>query len=143
MAGAAEDDLLARAKDGERKGALYWIDTVALRGGFVWEYSTDLVARRRGESGDLPPDVAWVQAGTPLVGDMFLRLYAALDDPRLLDGALAAGLCLADGQLPSGGWPYRIDRREARPDVVRRQRHAERDAVSRKAGPVRRSSPHR
>lgn len=106
----AEDDLAARAREGAIRGALTWINTVASHGGFVWEYSTDLVAWRRGESSrNVPPSVVWVQAGTPLAGQTFLDLYAATGDERMLKGALAAGHCLAYGQLQSGGWTYRIE----------------------------------
>jgi PelA/Pel-15E family pectate lyase len=98
-----------QAREGLRKACDEWANRVASHGGFVWEYSTDLTTRRRGESGDLPPSVVWVQSGTPMVGEAFLRAYKATGETAYLDAALAAGKCLAYGQLESGGWDYRID----------------------------------
>lgn len=111
---AQEDDLAVRAREALERAGLYWSGAVAAHGGYVWEYSTDLTTRRRGESGDLPPTTNWVQAGTPDVGSAFLHCYAATGDPRFLDAALAAGHCLAYGQLESGGWDYSIEHDPAR-----------------------------
>ena len=111
---AAEESLAAKAREALLRAALYWSGTVASHGGYVWEYSTDLTTRRRGESGDLPGTTNWVQSGTPAVGSALLRCYAATGDRRLLKGALAAGHCLAYGQLESGGWDYSIEHDPAR-----------------------------
>jgi PelA/Pel-15E family pectate lyase len=92
-----------------RKAGAYWAGTVASHGGYVWEYSTDLVTRRRGESGDLPPTTVWVQAGTPMVGEVFLDCYEATAESLFLDAAVDAAHCLAWGQLKSGGWTYSIE----------------------------------
>lgn len=115
LAAAADpEDLPARARSAALKGAVYWAETVASHGGYVWEYSTDLTTRRRGEGGEQPLSTNWVQAGTPMVGEAFLHLYTATGDSRLLKGALAAGHCLEYGQLQSGGWAYSIEHDPAR-----------------------------
>lgn len=105
----AQDSLAAQAREALIRASLYWSGTVASHGGYVWEYSTDLTTRRRGESGDLPTSTNWVQAGTPAVGSALLQCYAATGDQRLQAAALAAGHCLVYGQLESGGWDYRIE----------------------------------
>jgi len=102
-------ELPERAREGLDKACAHWAGTVASRGGFVWEYSTDLVTRRRGESKDLPASTVWVQDGTPMVGEAFLAAYRATGDKAHLEAALAAGRCLAYGQLESGGWTYSIE----------------------------------
>ena len=102
-------DLPERAADGLRKACAHWADRVSSRGGYVWEYSTDLTTRRRGESKDLPQSTVWVQSGTPMVGEAFLAAYRATGERPYLDAALAAGHCLAYGQLESGGWTYSIE----------------------------------
>jgi PelA/Pel-15E family pectate lyase len=110
----AQDDLPARARAGLLRAGTYWSGTVASYGGYVWEYSTDLTTRRRGESRDLPPTTNWVQTATPTVGRAFLHCYAATGEKVFLDAALAAGHCLAYGQLESGGWDYSIEHDPAR-----------------------------
>lgn len=111
---AGQEDLGGAARDGLLRAGLYWSQTVASHGGYVWEYSTDLTTRRRGESGDLPSSTNWVQEGTPVVGEAFLHCYAATGDSRFLEAALAAGRCLVYGQLESGGWDYSIEHDPAR-----------------------------
>jgi len=106
---ADEGELPARAREGMRKAGGYWAATVASHGGYVWEYSTDLVTRRRGESRDLPSTTVWVQAGTPLVAQTFLRAYEVSAEKPFLEAAVAAARCLAWGQLESGGWHYSIE----------------------------------
>ena len=102
--------LAERAREGLLRAVTYWASEVATHGGYLWEYGADLTSRRRGESGDLGKHTVWVQPpGTPSVGRAFLRAYEATGDRRALDAALAAGRCLAWGQLTSGGWDYRID----------------------------------
>ncbi len=111
--GAGQSDqrsLAARAKAGMHKAGMYWAHHVASHGGYVWEYSTDLVTRRRGESGDLPSSTNWVQPpGTPTCGMTFLKAYEATHDSDYLDAAVAVAHCLAWGQLASGGWTYSIE----------------------------------
>ncbi|MFV2067571.1 MAG: pectate lyase [Pirellulales bacterium] len=92
------------------KAGMYWATEVSSHGGYVWEYTTDFVTRRRGESGNLPLSTNWVQPpGTPSVGMAFLRAYEATGEPCHLDAAVAAAHCLAWGQLASGGWTYNIE----------------------------------
>jgi len=105
----AQEDLATQARSALLRAAHFWSGTVASHGGYVWEYSTDLTTRRRGESGDLPQTTNWVQAGTPMVGSALLLCYAATGDAALLEAALATGRCLAYGQLESGGWHYSIE----------------------------------
>jgi len=58
---AAQEALPERARAAMQKAGEYWATKVASHGGYVWEYSTDFVTRRRGESGDLPLSTNWVQ----------------------------------------------------------------------------------
>ncbi len=107
---AAENTLLDRAREAMRKAGEFWAGKVASHGGYVWVYSTDLLSHRRGESQDLPLTTNWVQPpGTPSVGMAFLRAYEATGEKACLDAALAAGRCLAWGQLACGGWDYSIE----------------------------------
>ena len=107
---AGEQALLEQARTALRKAGMHWATKVASHGGYVWEYSTDFVARRRGESGNLPLTTNWVQPpGTPSVGMAFLKAYEATGEKLYLDAAVAAAHCLAWGQLKSGGWTYRIE----------------------------------
>ena len=93
-----------------RQAGTYWAKQVAVHGGYVWEYSTDFVTRRRGESGNLPLTTNWVQyPGTPAVGMAFLSAYEATGERLYLDAAVAAAHCLAWGQLKSGGWTYSVE----------------------------------
>jgi len=106
----AEDGLPAQARQALRKAGEHWATQVAAHGGYVWEYSTDFVTRRRGESGNLPLSTNWVQPpGTPSVGIAFVRAYEATGEQLYLDAAVAAAHCLAWGQLESGGWAYQIE----------------------------------
>jgi len=109
-----QEDLAATCREALLRAGRYWSGSVASHGGYVWEYSTDLTTRRRGESGDLPASTNWVQDGTPVVGSALLHGYAATGEKAFLDAALAAGHCLAYGQLQSGGWDYRIEHDPAR-----------------------------
>lgn len=93
---SASEPLVDRAQEALCKAGRYWATEVASHGGYVWEYSTDLVTRRRGESGDLPPSTVWVQPpGTPAVGGAFLQAYEATGQQLYLDAAVAAAHCLA------------------------------------------------
>ena len=108
----ADDQLLEEAREAMRKAGLYWGSKVQSYGGYVWEYSTDLTSRRRGESTstDHPKHVIWVQPpGTPTVGMAFVRAYEATGEQLYLTAATRAAKCLERGQLKSGGWSYSID----------------------------------
>ena len=81
----------------------FFATQVAVSGGFVYAYSSDL-AVRRGE-GRVEEGVVWNQPpGTPAVGGAFLRLYEFTKDPRWIAAAGAAARNMIDGQLLSGGW---------------------------------------
>ena len=92
---------MARATD-------FMMNTVSLRGGFVWKYSLDLKERY----GELKArdSMIWVEPpGTPSVGLMLVEAYKATDDWQYLDHADRVAGALVWGQLPSGGWHYFID----------------------------------
>ena len=81
----------------------FFATRVAVSGGFVYAYSSDL-AIRRGE-GPAEEGVVWNQPpGTPAVGGAFLRLYELTKNPRWIAAAGAAARNMIDGQLLSGGW---------------------------------------
>lgn len=91
-----------------KRAATYYAGEVALNGGYVYYYSTDLT-KRLGEGPATATEV-WVQPpGTPAVGEAFLAAYEATSDAFYLESALAAGKALAYGQLESGGWRNSID----------------------------------
>lgn len=91
-----------------KRAATYYAGEVAVKGGYVYYYSTDL-AKRLGEGPATATEV-WVQPpGTPAVGEAYLAAYGATSDSLYLEAALAAGKALAYGQLESGGWRNSID----------------------------------
>lgn len=90
------------------KAVRFFTDSVSASGGYLWQYSADL-SQREGE-GRASETQVWVQPpGTPTVGEAFLEAYLITEDPALLKAARDAAYALADGQLLSGGWDYRID----------------------------------
>lgn len=106
--GAEKDDLRTRAAQGLRKAVAYFTGEVSTEGGYLWRYSEDL-SQREGE-GRATATQVWVQPpGTPSVGMALLQAYRDTQDPYYLEAARRAGLCLARGQLRSGGWDYRIE----------------------------------
>jgi hypothetical protein len=81
---------------------------VAVQGSYLWTYSEDLKTRR-GE-GEATATQGWVQPpGTPSVGTAYLRAYEATGDRTYLDAARETAHALAQTQLASGGWDYRIE----------------------------------
>ncbi len=93
---ASERAVLDQARDAMRKAGRHWAREVAVHGGYVWEYSTDFVTRRRGESRNLPLTTNWVQPpGTPTIGMAFVRAYEATGEQLYLDAAMAAAHSLA------------------------------------------------
>jgi PelA/Pel-15E family pectate lyase len=90
-----------------KKAATFMVDTVSLRGGYVWAVSEDLT-RRWGEIPARPSQI-WTQGGTPVVGAAFLDAYDATGDRLFLDAAKKAADALIFGQHPLGGWHYFID----------------------------------
>ena len=76
---------------------------VANRGGYVYQYSSDL-SKREGE-GAVGPDTIWIQPpATPAVGRAYLTAYQYCHDPFLIDAAKEVAQALIWGQLESGGW---------------------------------------
>jgi len=99
-----------------KRAATYYAGEVALNGGYVYYYSTDLT-KRLGEGPATATEI-WVQPpGTPAVGEAYLAAYAATADRLYLDAALMAGKALAYGQLESGGWRNSIDFDSAGPRI--------------------------
>lgn len=81
---------------------------VANRGGYVYQYSSDL-SKREGE-GAVGPDTIWIQPpATPAVGQAYLTAYQYCRDPLLIDAAKEVAQALIWGQLESGGWDNQIE----------------------------------
>ncbi len=107
-AAAQQDKLAGEAREAMSRATRFYHDKVALRGGYVYYYSTDLT-KRLGE-GVASPDQVWVQPpGTPTVGLAYLRAYAATKDEAYLKAARDAAEALMYGQLQSGGWTNCVD----------------------------------
>jgi hypothetical protein len=97
-----------RALDAMRRAVNFYRQQVAAHGGYVYRYSADL-KKREGE-GRVDLETVWVQPpGTPAVGLAYLDAYERTRQPELLEAARAAGECLIQGQLRSGGWQDRIE----------------------------------
>ena len=91
-----------------KKAAGFMANTVANRGGYVYNYSEDL----SDQWGEVPARKTqiWVQPpGTPTVGMMYLEAYKATGDSDYLGYAKNAANALIWGQYPEGGWHYLID----------------------------------
>jgi hypothetical protein len=91
-----------------KRATQFMMDTVSLRGGFVWKVSLDLKERY----GELKArdSMIWVEPpGTPSVGLMLIEAYKATRDDDYLAYADRVAGALIWGQLPSGGWHYFID----------------------------------
>lgn len=100
---AAEAPLRQQAADAMDKAIRFYHGSVASHGGYLYKYSEDLT-KREGE-GVADVDTVWVQPpGTPAVGMAYLEAWERTKSPALLAAAKDAGLCLANGQLRSGGW---------------------------------------
>lgn len=108
-AGAAADERLDNeAAQALRRAVEFFHHKVASHGGYVYRYSADL-SKREGE-GKADVDTVWVQPpGTPAVGMAYLDAYERLGEAYLLEAAKAAGECLVQGQLRSGGWNASIE----------------------------------
>jgi PelA/Pel-15E family pectate lyase len=103
----AADELPGEAANALRKATRFFTNEVASHGGYLYQYSADL-QKREGE-GKAGIDTVWVQPpGTPAVGMALLDAYQLTGEQYLLDAARAAGECLIQGQLRSGGWDYKI-----------------------------------
>lgn len=107
-AGAASGPNETAARAALKKAARFFVEEVAVEGGYLWRYSADL-ARREGE-GTAGPTTVWVQPpGTPTVGGALLRAHELTGEEICMAGAVAAARALVRGQLRSGGWTYRIE----------------------------------
>lgn len=101
-------DLKSDARTALGKAADFYRTQVAVNGGYVYYYSTDLKTRL-GE-GPASATQIWVQPpGTPTVGLAFLDTYEVTGEPRFLQAAMDAGKALVYGQLKSGAWTNSID----------------------------------
>lgn len=102
-----EEPLCKQAVDALDRAIHFFHKKVAVHGGYVWKYSSDL-EHRQGE-GLAYDERIWVQPpGTPTVGMAFLQAYEASGNPEHLRAARDAADALVNGQLHSGGWPYSI-----------------------------------
>lgn len=115
---SARAQSVAEAEAALHSATDFFVNRVATEGGYLWRYSADL-KKAEGE-GAVDRQTVWIQPpGTPSVGMAFLEAYLLTEEPYLLDAACAAGTCLVNGQLHSGGWDYRIEF-----DPARRKRYA-------------------
>lgn len=90
------------------KAVTFFRTQVSADGGYLWSYSADL-AERAGENAASKTTI-WIQPpGTPAVGEALLEAWLVCREPALLEAARDAAHVLADGQLLSGGWDYRIE----------------------------------
>ena len=106
----------AASKDGKldeqalktmKKATEYMMDVVGYNGGFVWAYLPDL-SRQWGEM-ESKRTMAWVQSGTPQVGNILLDAYHATGDEYYYECAEKVAASLIWGQLDCGGWNYCYD----------------------------------
>lgn len=96
------------AEAGLRRAVEFFRGSVAVHGGYLWQYSADLT-KREGE-GKATATQAWVQPpGTPAVGEAFLAAYTATGDSFYLEAARETAMALVRGQLDSGGWDYKVE----------------------------------
>lgn len=106
---AFSDDALRKdAEKALRRAVSFYSEKMSAHGGYLYRYSADL-KKQEGE-GQADRDTVWVQPpGTPAVGMALIQAYHRTQDPLLLSSAKAAGDCLVNGQLRSGGWTAHID----------------------------------
>ena len=85
----------------------YMMDVVSYRGGFVWTYLPDF-SRQWGEM-EAKRTMAWVQSGTPQMGNLLLDAYHATGDEYYYEAATRVANALIWGQQDNGGWNYCFD----------------------------------
>ncbi len=103
-----QDSLRDDASKALRKAVDHFRANVATEGGCLWRYSEDL-SLREGE-GKATATQVWVQPpGTPSLGLALLEAWEDSADRHYLEAAREVALCLAKGQLRSGGWDYTIE----------------------------------
>ncbi len=93
--------------DTMKKATTFFSTKASIRGGYVWNISEDF----KRHYGEIPARMSqiWVQSATPMVGMAMLDAFESTGDKIYLDVAEKAGLALAWGQRPGGGWHYMID----------------------------------
>ncbi len=115
---ALEEETLAKQAMTAMDASASFYESISTSGGYVGIYSLDL-KHRYGEALSDPakPMDIWVQPpGTPSVGLAFLRAYQVTKNDRYLAAARAAGRALAWGQCAEGGWSYKVDVSDLKPD---------------------------
>lgn len=91
-----------------KKAVSFFRDEVSANGAYLWQYSADLSEREGEQQASITQ--AWTQPpGTPYVGEALLEAYLVSKEDYLLEAARDAGHALAQGQLVSGGWDYRLE----------------------------------
>lgn len=105
---SALGDLRTDARTCMKRASEFYVNSVAVHGGYVYYYSPDL--RKRLGEGVASPTQIWIQPpGTPTVGLAYLEAWIATKDPFYLDAATNAAHALIYGQLKSGAWTNSID----------------------------------
>jgi len=106
---AQSEDLDRAAATAALKQAVrFYRQDVATHGGYLWRYSADLTTGEGEESASRT--TAWVQPpGTPTVGEAYLTAFHLTKEASYLAAAVETAEGLANGQLESGGWDYRIE----------------------------------
>lgn len=92
-----------------RKAVNFAQENLAAGGGaYLWQYAADL-KEREGE-GKATATQGWCQPpGTPSVGEALLEAWLISGEDFLLEAARKTGHALAESQLESGGWDYRLE----------------------------------
>jgi len=98
--------------------------SISNRGGYAGKYSLDLKTCYGESLRDvLKPGEIWIQPpGTPSVGLVFLRAYRITRDESYLAAARDVGRSLAWSQRAAGGWGYKGDVSDLKPDSKMQQR---------------------
>lgn len=105
---SAADLSAAEGNAAMKKAVSFFRDKVSASGGYLWQYAGDL-SEREGEQ-QASDTQAWTQPpGTPYVGEALLKAYLVSKEEYLLNAARDAGHALAQTQLVSGGWDYRLE----------------------------------
>jgi Pectic acid lyase len=100
----ADADLAATARLRIEEMGRVFVEKLSSDGGYVWASRVDKTIRR-GEGGEVGPEVIWIQPpGTPAIGATLLHLYELTGDQYWLDAAGQSASALVSGQLLSGGW---------------------------------------
>jgi PelA/Pel-15E family pectate lyase len=102
------DTLRDDAAKALRRAVEHFRSSVATEGGCLWRYSEDLSLREGEEKAS--STTVWIQPpGTPALGLAWLEAWEATGDRFYLEAARETALCLAKGQLRSGGWSESIE----------------------------------